>query len=78
MIGLKAPGKYSDQFWSNQISVLLLERPKPPNSMISGFLDAWDPLVIDLNIQQRFFKNIRKVMELLIEKYVCKSVNLKF
>ena len=35
IIGLKAPGDYSDQFWSNNFSILLCEGPKPPNSMIS-------------------------------------------
>ena len=37
MVGLKAPGNSSDQFWSNQISVLLYERPKPNISMNYGF-----------------------------------------
>ena len=43
--GLKAPGNYDDQFWSNKVSVLLLERPKSQNPMISGLLDPWDPLI---------------------------------
>ena len=38
---LKAPGNYLDQIWSSKISVLLLEGPKRPNSMIYGL---WDPL----------------------------------
>ena len=29
MIGLKAPGNYVDQFWSNKVSVLLCEEQKP-------------------------------------------------
>ena len=40
-------------FWSNRFSVLLLERPKTKNSMISGFVSPWEPLIygfIDLNI----------------------------
>ena len=43
IIGLKALGNYSDRLWSNKILVLLLARPKPPNSMISGFLSPGDP-----------------------------------
>ena len=43
MIGLKAPGNDSDQFWSNNFSILLCEGPKPPNSMISWF---WDLLLM--------------------------------
>ena len=35
IIGLKAPGNYSDQFWYNKISTLSCEGPEPPNSMIS-------------------------------------------
>ena len=35
IIGLKAPGNCSDQFGSNNFSILLCEVPKPPNSMIS-------------------------------------------
>ena len=34
--GLEAPGNYSDQVWSNILSILLLERPKP------NILDFWD------------------------------------
>ena len=32
IIGLKAPGSYSDQFGSNKVSVLLCEGPESPNS----------------------------------------------
>ena len=42
--GLKAPGNYSGPFWSNRLPILLLERPKPNISMISGFLDPVGPL----------------------------------
>ena len=35
IIGLRAPGNYSDQFWLDKISISLCEGPKPPNSMIS-------------------------------------------
>ena len=41
IIGLKAAGNDSDQFGSNKISVLLCEGPKPPNSMISGFVNPY-------------------------------------
>ena len=37
MIGLKAPGDYSDQFWSNKFTILSLEKPEPNIFMISGF-----------------------------------------
>ena len=50
IIGLEAPGNYLDRFWCNQISVLLLEKPKPDISMISGSLDPSDPLFMDSNI----------------------------
>ena len=49
MIGLQTPGDFSASFWSNQFLVLSCEGPKPQNSMISGFLDSWEPLYIDLN-----------------------------
>ena len=45
IIGLKAPGNYSDQFWSNETSVLLCEGPKPQNAMISDFLGPEGPLI---------------------------------
>ena len=35
IIGLKTPLNYSASVWSDQISVLLCEGPKPPNFMIS-------------------------------------------
>ena len=41
MIGLKAPRNYTDYFWSNNCSILLCEGPKPPNAMISRFLDLF-------------------------------------
>ena len=34
IIGFKALGDYLNQFWSNKVSVLLCEGPKPPNCMI--------------------------------------------
>ena len=59
MIGFKAPGNYSASFWFSKALVLLLERPKPPNFMISGFSDPWDPLFMDLNIPKYFKKNTK-------------------
>ena len=49
-MGLKAPGDYLDQFWSNQILALSLEKPKPNIFMIAGFFNPGEPLFIDLNI----------------------------
>ena len=56
LIGLKAPGIYLDQFWSNKISVLLCEGAKPQNSMISGFVDPLGALISGLNIQKTLQK----------------------
>ena len=39
---------YSDQFWSNQISVLLCKAPTPNTSMIYGFASPGEPLFMDL------------------------------
>ena len=39
IIGLKAPGNYSDQFRFNEISILLCEGPELQNAMISWFVD---------------------------------------
>ena len=43
---LEAPGNYSDLFWSNKISVLSCEGPKPQNAVLSGLLDPVGPLII--------------------------------
>ena len=59
-MGLKAPGKYLDQFWSNKLLVLLLEKLKPNISMISGFLEPWEPLFVDLDIL-KYHNNISKL-----------------
>ena len=60
IMGLKALGKYSDQFWSNEISVLLCEGPKLNIFMISGFLTPGGrPLFIDLKIPN-YFKQYKK------------------
>ena len=57
---LKAPGNYSDQFWSKKISALLCEGPKPNISMFSGFVNPWEPLVMD-SIILEYFENIGKL-----------------
>ena len=62
MIGLKAPGNYSDQFWSNKNSVLLLGRQKTPNSMISGFLGLVETLIYGFNV----FKYLIDILKYLI------------
>ena len=54
IIGLKALGDYSNQFWSNKFSILLLETPKPNMFMISVFLGPWKALFMDLNIPKYF------------------------
>ena len=60
IIGLKALGNFSDPFWSNKMTALLWEVPKPHNSMIYGFLDLWEPAFIDLNIP-KYFKHIKNM-----------------
>ena len=50
-------GDHSGQFGSNKMLVLLLEKPKPPKSTISGFVDPWETLIIDLNIPEYFHTN---------------------
>ncbi len=52
IIGLKAPGNCSDQFWSNKLSILLWKTPQTPNSMISEFSTRGEPLFMDLNIPE--------------------------
>ena len=47
IIGLKAPGNYSDRIPSNKLSNLLLERQKTNIFMISRLLDLWEPLFMD-------------------------------
>ena len=44
IIGLKAPGNYSDKCWSNKILVSLCEGPESNISMISGVLTPGEPL----------------------------------
>ena len=74
IIGLKAPGNCSGSFWSNEISVLLCEGPKPPNSMISNFLSPGEPLFIDLDIPN-YLNEHKKIMETFSEINI--SINLK-
>ena len=45
-------GNYSEQFRSDEISVLLCEGPKPNICMNSGFLSPREPLFMDLNIPE--------------------------
>ena len=53
IISLKAPGNYSASFWSNKLSILSLERPKPNTSMISDFLDPIETLFYGFNYTKR-------------------------
>ena len=69
IIGLKAPGIYSDQFWSNNISVFLCEGPKLNISIIFGFLSPGEPLFMDFNlpkIRQRIKENMEASSEHII------------
>ena len=61
-MGLKAPGNYLDQFGSNQMPVLLSEKSKPPNSMISGFVDPGEPVFMDFNIP-KYLKTYKKIWQ---------------
>ena len=72
----KAPWNYSHQFWSNMFNVLLLERPRPHSSMISGFLSPGEPLFIDLNIP-KYFKDIRIIWKPFKTYSFCKSEHLE-
>ena len=62
-MGLKALGNYYASSWSNKISILLLEGPKPTNSMISGFVSPVDPYIPELlqkiwEIWKPFWKHV--------------------
>ena len=67
IISLKAPGNYSASFWCNKISVLSCEGPRAQNSMISGFLDPWEPVFMDVNIP-KYFKRYKKSYGRIFEK----------
>ena len=56
-----------DKFWFDKMSVLLCEGPKPPNSMISGFLNPSGPLLIDLNLPNYLTKYMSENMETFLE-----------
>ena len=43
---LKAPGNYLDQLCSKTIFVLVSGKPRPPKSMIHGFLNPWEPVFL--------------------------------
>ena len=68
-MGLKAPGNYYASFGSYNFSILLSERPKPNVSMISGCLDPWEHLFMDLNIPNQF-KESKKFRNAFPKKYV--------
>ena len=76
IIGFKVPGNYSYQFWFDKISVLLCEGPKPSMSMISGFLNPWNPVFIDLNTL-KIFRNIRKYGNM-FENIICVHLRIVF
>ena len=63
IIGLKAPGNYSASFWSNEISVILCEGPKPNISMISGFLEPWSPVFMAFIIPKILQRKFEKIWE---------------
>ena len=70
IIRLKAPGNYSASFWSNKISVLLLERPKSPNSMMSGFLSPGEHLFMDFNIP-KYYNKMRRIVDAFLQNIIC-------
>ena len=61
MFNLKAPGNYSDHYWSNKSSVLLCEGAQHNISMISGFLSPGNPYLWIL-VYQITSTNLRKYM----------------
>ena len=79
-VRFKAPGNYAGPFWIHIISISL--DPKSNISRISGFLDPWEPLFIDLNIPN-YFRKIKKVRNVFIEMRLswkltfCKSESLR-
>ena len=77
IIGLKAPGNYSDQFWSTQISVLFCEEPK--NFTIPWFLDMCVPRnsYLWIWVYQITSKNARKYGSIFKNDICCKHANLK-
>ena len=63
IIGFKAPGNYSDQFWSDKILALFCGGPKLPNSMIAGFLSPGEPLFMHLSMPEYFTKYEKHIMD---------------
>ena len=53
----KAPYNYSASIWTYNFSICLCETPKPNISMISGFVESWEPLFMDLDIPKYFKKS---------------------
>ena len=73
-ISLKASGNYFDQFWSNKISVLLWKSHKPAKSMIYGFVDPWEPVVVDFNLHQNLFWKYKKINGDMLENMLLPEV----
>ena len=73
---LKAPWNYSASISTYNFSLCLCERSKPNISMISAFLDPWEPLLMNLNIPKLLSKY--KKDGSLFEYYFCKSQRLGF
>ena len=48
--GLKAPGNYSDQLWSNKCSLILLETPRTLIFMFAGFLGLVETLIYGFEV----------------------------
>ena len=67
-----------EQFWSNNILVLLCDGPKPNISMISGFLSPGEPLFMDLNIPKILQKIWSHAARLPIEPWHINGVEYLF
>ena len=63
--------------WSNNIAVLLCEGPKPPSSMISGFLSPGGPLFMDFNNIPNYSNEYKKIWKRLENSFFNKFENLK-
>ena len=69
IMGLKAPGNYLDQCWSNKILLVLCGRPKHNISMMSGFVSPGGCIFIDSIIPKTLQGTTRKIMGYFLEKY---------
>ena len=54
IVAWRAPANHPDQPLTDKSSILIPETPRPHISMISGSLDPWELLLIDLNITNDF------------------------